>query len=232
MRTTGRAVALTATLMFHSFYLLYYHLSGRGIDPLDWFGYPLLLALGYWGGLQYDRANFYAHKDPLTLLYNRRYAASRIPAMIRTARRRSRKLYLLLIDCDDFKQINDTLSHAAGDRLLTAVGRILLRAPKRELAARWGGDEFLICGYCDDIRDMEQRIEELRSAASALSASTGMPVSISVGSALFPDDRQDQLEQLLQLADRRMYAQKNGEEAASPPGKVSDKVSGSVRRSG
>ena len=83
--------------------------------------------------------------DQLTGLYNRRSGEQRLEEEISRAVRHGRPLTLLLIDLDGLKQINDTLGHAAGDHLLRSFANRLLRAVRgSDVAARMGGDEFMV----------------------------------------------------------------------------------------
>ncbi len=83
--------------------------------------------------------------DPVSGIYNRRYLDRRLEEEIAKAHRYSLPLSILLIDVDQFKQINDTFGHQAGDRVLSCIGKIIqdsIRAS--DIAARYGGDEMVI----------------------------------------------------------------------------------------
>lgn len=90
-----------------------------------------------------DRARL-ADVDGLTGLRNRRYAEARLEAMARAAARTGEPLSVILLDLDQFKSVNDSCGHAAGDAVLTEVAARLERAAPDALVARWGGEEFLI----------------------------------------------------------------------------------------
>ncbi len=82
--------------------------------------------------------------DPLTGLYNRRFAEQRLGAEVARAERRGQPLTVLVLDLDDFKQINDRHGHAAGDEVLKFFGERLVKASRgSDLAVRMGGDEFM-----------------------------------------------------------------------------------------
>ncbi len=86
-----------------------------------------------------------AMHDPLTGLANRRRLFARLEDATAAARAAKTKLSLLLIDLDHFKELNDTLGHQAGDRLLREIGpRLEAAVPGAELVARVGGDEFAV----------------------------------------------------------------------------------------
>ena len=118
---------------------------------------------------------------------------------------------LLLFDLNGFKRYNDTFGHPAGDKLLTRLGRELRRAIGEDGAAyRIGGDEFCVLLTCD-----EGRLDTVkREAAKALTASgRGYDVTASWGAAAIPTEAGDPAE-ALQLADVRMYAQKESRRVA------------------
>ncbi|AIQ14517.1 GGDEF domain-containing protein [Paenibacillus durus] len=208
MKYTGRILTISIYLTAHSFYLLYYVLSGRGITMLDWLGYPLFTAICYLAGLQFDRAVFNSERDPLTGLFNRRNTEARIAKMMAAADRTGHKVFILAIDCDNFKWINDTLNHGTGDIVLIEISKILLlEKGKRIIAIRWGGDEFLLCGLCSSSSEVEEIKLRIKNSISRLSGKMNLPVNISIGSALYPDDDKT-VSALINLADLNMYTQK------------------------
>ncbi|MEZ0230113.1 MAG: GGDEF domain-containing protein [Planctomycetota bacterium] len=113
-------------------------------------------------------------RDPLTLAWNRHHFERRRQATSRYA--------LLLLDIDNFKQINDTLGHSAGDVVLRAVGRAL-RTSAGDRVFRVGGEEFavLLCG-CSP-QDAVKVAERLRQTVCDLDLLDGWPVTVSVGVA-------------------------------------------------
>jgi diguanylate cyclase (GGDEF)-like protein len=120
---------------------------------------------------------------------------------------------VLLIDVDHFKLINDRYGHAAGDQVLSAVGKMLGETLRNtDFAARWGGEEFVIALTCTDLEGGRVVAERTRAAIEALSIDDGsgtrIPVTASVGLAsLMPDEN---VEQLMDRSDRAMYAAKYG----------------------
>lgn len=120
---------------------------------------------------------------------------------------------LILIDLDRFKDINDTLGHAAGDELIVQVaGRLKQAVRRNDVVARFGGDEFLILLRADDIHreigHVEQRLR--RAIGSSLHiGGTSIHVSASIGVSLYPDHGTD-FNTLLQHADLAMYSAKTG----------------------
>jgi len=111
-----------------------------------------------------------AIRDPLTTLYNRRFLEDSLPREMARAEREEASLAFLLLDIDDFKLINDSYSHSAGDAALKMVSEVLLSGARvADIACRYGGDEFLVVMVNADTdiaharsNDLRKRIEERR----------------------------------------------------------------------
>ncbi len=149
--------------------------------------------------------------DPLTGLLTRTAFEERMRQAIAGARRHRRTLAVLCLDCDNFKRVNDSLGHQAGDRLLqTVAARIAGCLRQDDVVARWGGDEFL-AGLVE-IRDRQDAVSVAGKLAEALRAPCDIDghrvaVTAAVGVSLFPDDGAD-IETLIASADRAMYSAK------------------------
>ncbi len=147
-----------------------------------------------------------AQIDPLTELYNRRGMTARLEEKIHRAHRENREIGLLWLDIDWFKEINDTMGHAAGDNALTMVAeRIKDTIRSYDLAARWGGDEFLILLQPADEKTLAQLAERLRSAIANNPINT-ISITVSIGGCLSRDG--EQIGSLLQNADQALYEAK------------------------
>ncbi len=148
--------------------------------------------------------------DTLTGLPNRRWLANYLPGAIQRARAARKRLALLFIDLDNFKKINDTLGHAAGDELLCSAA-IALKGAVRSIdhVVRLGGDEFTVL-----IENLERDADAERIASQVVRALSGSSdefaqwsaknVHCSVGVALYPAHAAD-ADGLLQCADAAMY---------------------------
>ncbi len=152
-----------------------------------------------------------AHYDPLTGLANRpSFGESMVQAVARCDRQ-NRRFALLMIDLDGFKDVNDSLGHDAGDRVLYEVG-VRLRCVFREydIVARFGGDEFAVLlndvQSRDELRPIVERLLYCLSAPIAL-GETSAVVCGSVGVALYPEAGTTP-DRLLKSADFAMYAAK------------------------
>lgn len=149
-----------------------------------------------------------AHHDALSNLPNRSYFLDRLDHALERARMRESAVAVLFLDLDNFKLINDSLGHAAGDQLLVAVGQRLTSAVRPEdLVARLGGDEFTV--LIEDVADScdaalaAERIGEVLAAPFSIGGHQ-IYVSASIGIALTaPGSRQ--ADTLLSAADQAMY---------------------------
>src|SRR5918995_5551089 len=155
-----------------------------------------------------------AGHDPLTGLANRAQLDARLRSAVASASKRERAVALLFVDLDNFKLVNDSFGHVAGDRLLRRVASRLggVEGPGG-LLARHGGDEFLVL-----LDDLEPGTAETaaRAAADDVALRLAKPFQIagaefhveaSVGISLFPGDA-DGAHSLLQHADTAMYQSK------------------------
>jgi diguanylate cyclase (GGDEF)-like protein len=159
-----------------------------------------------------DRMEYLATHDGLTGLPNRTMFNHLLNASVRVGRRYERKFALMFIDLDGFKEINDSLGHAAGDAVLVEVGNRLRGCLRdSDVVARLGGDEFVV------ILNEVAESHRVAKVASTLIAALGKPmqfserergVTASMGIALFPADGEDE-ETLIKHADIAMYLAKD-----------------------
>jgi len=157
--------------------------------------------------LQYD-----AIHDPLTGLYNRRYFEENLLREIMKSRRVPIVFNVLMIDVDNFKQINDKYGHQMGDEVLKAISNMFRHDVRvSDVACRFGGEEFIIMmetsleyGY--------KRAEQLRKNVAALTFHTGdqtlSNVTISIGLAAYPKHG-DSMEALIKNSDEALYKAKS-----------------------
>ena len=152
-----------------------------------------------------------AATDALTGLMNRRALGTVMDAEIARCARHGYALSLLLLDIDHFKQINDKRGHAAGDRVLAAMGDLLRQHMRRsDLAARWGGEEFVVICTSTDASGSSVAAERLRVAIETLvildEAGQPIPITASIGAATWRSG--ELIEAFVDRADRAMYVSK------------------------
>ena len=148
--------------------------------------------------------------DELTGLHNRRGFHQELKRALAQANRTGTGGVLIMLDLDQFKAVNDTYGHAAGDAILKTVGRTL-KASLRETdgIARLGGDEFAVVLPATASDEAESRLSALRTALDGCTVSwngASLPVLASIGHAVF--EAGDDLDAVLDRADQRMYEQK------------------------
>ncbi len=157
---------------------------------------------------QMSRLAFY---DSLTGLANRQLFKDRLQRTIEQCKRRGTQGALLFLDLDNFKTVNDTLGHEAGDRLLREVARRLLTCVRTEdSVARLGGDEFTVVLQDVDSSAAVGRIAQqlIRVLGEPIPlASRSINVGVSIGIAMIPGDA-DELSTLMRYADLAMYSAK------------------------
>ncbi|MGD8191876.1 GGDEF domain-containing protein [Brevibacillus ginsengisoli] len=208
MRNKGRICGSIGMFIIHLIYLIYYYCRDGTLEPFDLYTYPLLIFCGYWIGKQYDKVKFYSEKDELTGLYNRRFVVRIFEKISLLSERANSRLFVLIIDCNNFKYINDCYGHLNGDLILTKIAETLLKSTRKsDITARWGGDEFLIIGYYKDEEGLQTLLNRLDNQLENLSKQVSIDVSVSIGSALYPDDSKN-LDELIKSADRNMYKYK------------------------
>lgn len=166
-----------------------------------------------------EKMTYRAMHDELTGLPNRALLFDRLSHALVSARRRGKPLAVLFIDLDDFKQVNDTLGHGAGDALLVEIAERLTGILREDdTLARLSGDEFvIICenlpadrdgGVAAAIRSLSERVEDALSKPAQVGDTT-IAISASIGSAAAAPDHES-AEDLLRAADHDMYRVKRG----------------------
>ena len=161
-----------------------------------------------------DELREQAIRDPLTGLFNRRYLEETLNREIANANREFSPVSIIVMDVDNFKLVNDTYGHQAGDLMLQALGQ-LLKASTRvgDIACRYGGEEFIIVMPGASASIAAQRAENIRATFDALYVKDGnrvMHATLSLGVATYPINGATG-EDVLIRADRALYqAKRNG----------------------
>lgn len=154
-----------------------------------------------------------AKEDPLTGLAVRRVLEDRLLKAHRRCLQEGSSMAVVMCDLDHFKSINDTYGHAAGDQALIATASLLKEAVgEGQLAARYGGEEFtLLLEYTEgpEALELAEGIRRQVEALEVMWEGERLPLTISLGIAIFPDLHAKTPEDLVELADEALYEAKD-----------------------
>lgn len=154
-----------------------------------------------------------AIRDSLTGLFNRRYLEETLQREIAQASRSGRPLAIVMIDIDQFKEVNDAHGHSAGDAALQALGALLAANTRGgDVACRYGGEEFVLALPGATLEVARERADRLRLTVEALRvehAGAILSMTISAGIAAYPLHG-ERVDQVLDSADQALYQAKNG----------------------
>ncbi len=154
-----------------------------------------------------------SNMDPLTGTLNRRGFFPTVTTLSHLAKRNGLQVGMLMIDIDDFKHINDTYGHKAGDRILWSVAEsIRTRVRGSDIVGRYGGDEFLVYLFPLDGGTIRKIADNIRTMIEE-SMPDDIPISVSIGAAegSFEDNVVIELESFIAHADKALYQAKAGE---------------------
>lgn len=147
--------------------------------------------------------------DPLTKLNNRLSMDSELKEKIKNYRANRQRLFLMMLDLDNFKQINDTYGHLEGDRALVRVANMLAEVGKKydSLAVRFGGDEFAMIVESGSDKTVEEIVSEIDKEMRELSRGERYKLSMSCGCAEYREGVS--LHDFMDEADKKLYIRKN-----------------------
>ena len=158
-----------------------------------------------------EELKYQAYFDQLTEIPNRTLFIDRAETALNQAKRANEGLGIIFIDLDEFKEINDSLGHDAGDIMLKIISqRLINSARKSDTVSRRGGDEFTILmprlNHIEDAAKLAERILESNKEPIKLKEELVYPKT-SIGISVFPEDG-DSIDILIQNADKAMYQAK------------------------
>jgi diguanylate cyclase (GGDEF)-like protein len=154
-----------------------------------------------------------AHRDPLTGLHNRRYLFETGNLLHAAALRNNISLAVFMVDIDDFKKINDTYGHEAGDEVIVRCAHVLKEVFRRDddIVGRIGGEEFCAIRTFDDLASLHEHVEGLRQRIvnqSLSYAGDSISFTVSIGGCTH---KLKTLAEMIKSADRELYeAKKTG----------------------
>ncbi len=160
-----------------------------------------------------NQLTYMAHHDPLTGLVNRRHMLNWLSDELKRCKRYQRRLCIIMFDVDYFKHFNDEYGHAAGDAVLTALGKLLPQIVREvDLTCRYGGEEFLLLLPETELSQAMVAAENIRESVAALKIScegVALPqVTCSMGVSCYPEHA-TKADELLKAADAALYNAKH-----------------------
>lgn len=170
------------------------------------FNYPKVVELKV-----FEEANHFSKCDSLTGLYNRGYFEDSLSGEISRARRYDTEFSILLLDLDDFKSVNDTMGHLAGDFVLKKVSNLIINEKREEdVVARYGGEELVVIlpetNKVNTIIKAERIRRKIQDMALIFDGKK-INISVSGGIATFPQDAEE-ANKLIHCADQALYRAK------------------------
>ena len=170
--------------------------------------------------LRYRERDHILGTDALTGLNNLHVFNRSLWQLFNVARRYERPFSLAVMDIDDFKLINDRHGHAIGDHAIQALARCMKSSFREtDILIRYGGDEFVTLFPETDEKKAREGIERFRANIAKIflpvNSKTKIGLSVSIGLATFDKNLQQPVE-LFELADKRMYAEKNAKKSPAP----------------
>ncbi|QUM77183.1 diguanylate cyclase [Moritella sp. 24] len=150
-------------------------------------------------------------KDSLTKLYTKRFLEEVIPGMLENEKRHNRAIAAIFLDIDHFKKVNDTYGHNCGDKVLEQVAAVMMECTRTgDYCIRYGGEEFVIIGPCDDNKNVIAIAERIRQQVSELVFTHDdkeFTITLSAGIALH-EHSQTSFDETLIDADMKLYEAK------------------------
>lgn len=153
-----------------------------------------------------EKYEYLSLHDPLTDLPNRRYLLKQLEHLCIQATRHGRKLAVLFIDIDNFKEINDFYGHDIGDKVLIKISQAIKYCLRPgDVVARMGGDEFIaILDDMSKVEDIQMVCRKIMDSSRNFTKDLNIDVTISIGVSIYPDDSTNP-EELIAFADIAMY---------------------------
>ena len=149
--------------------------------------------------------------DTMTGIYNRAGFYYYAEQMFQEMQEYGEQIFLIFVDVDGLKEVNDTLGHEAGDNLIREMAEaIKLTETRDRIGMRYGGDEFVLFGKCQIWETEESLLEELRSNMELRNRRSRYPFKLraSIGISIYEAKEVDKLEKMVELADKKMYEEK------------------------
>jgi diguanylate cyclase (GGDEF)-like protein len=195
-----------------SWFVLDYNVRSLGIIGHAWDALArfIFFAVFIFGVSAYKRERTFAREDHLTKVANSQYLAELAGLEIERCRRYRHPFSIVYMDVDDFKTVNDTLGHQAGDALLSTVAQTIRKnVRKSDVVARLGGDEFAILLPETDSEQASSSVSKLQKILLDTMREGAWPCTFSFGLATF-SRAPATFDEMISRADRLMYEAKSG----------------------
>lgn len=206
----GRTVYLPVAKGATRFGLIIMQRNDRSFEERD---LELVRAMRSHMAVAFDNAALYhiATTDELTGLYTKRHFRTMIEKKYRLYEQYGEKMTLLMLDIDDFKKVNDTHGHPAGDAVLRSAAQVVLNTIRQgDMAFRYGGEEFAVLLPATEsagARTVAERIREQVAASAVVIGEAAITVTVSIGSAAIPEHA-GTIRDLVSEADNALYSAK------------------------
>lgn len=178
---------------------------------LSFFGSALIAVLIYINRMDYNKIHFYSLYDTMTKVYNRRAGIEKLNKFFPIDERRSSPFSICFIDINGLKVVNDILGHKEGDELILEVVNIIKSTVREsDFIIRMGGDEFLIVFTGIDADGAESVWLRIKSNFEEVNLKEDRPylISVSHGMACYSNEKKLPLNDLMKIADEKMYGEK------------------------
>jgi diguanylate cyclase (GGDEF)-like protein len=152
-----------------------------------------------------------AYTDKLTGLYNRRHFSEIATPFIERARRSGMPYYFMIVDIDDFKDVNDIYGHLAGDVVLRGMAQVMKQTVRPyDIIARWGGEEFCLIITDIDEAGVLRLAERIRYGVETYECEfMGKPLRVTISLGVAKNDDDCDITELTMRADEALYTAKN-----------------------
>jgi diguanylate cyclase (GGDEF)-like protein len=151
-------------------------------------------------------------RDHMTNVYNRRGFYQQVPELLRSCISDKRFIMVISVDLDGLKPINDLYGHKEGDNAITTIAKTLSSvAVSGEIVARFGGDEFVVAGICDDEQYAKSYVDHLNECLKYYNENSGKPYKVQASCGIHctkVEDHNVTIDDLIKVADEYMYIQK------------------------
>jgi two-component system, cell cycle response regulator len=171
------------------------------------------LSLAFKNAISHDQLQHLAAIDPLTNILNRRFGSSRLAEEYARSVRNNSPLGVLIFDIDHFKVINDTYGHIVGDKILLMLTRAVKNVLREgDIFYRYGGEEFIVLLPGASRKDVLKAAEQIRHTTEDLETHHNdqtLKITVSIGGTSFPEIEASNAEDLIKVADQKLYQAKD-----------------------